>query len=406
MTMKNNTSKLFVTVGAAFALIFGVLVATPPQAHAFQLGQLIDPGCFFACDSGGGRTVKNITNYGNYQSPGGIVAGGNVTTGASSAGYGTSYGYNVPSNSATYNNYTYSSNYSAAPVVTTPTYSYYSNQPIAYAQPTYQPVYAQPAYPPLYVSCSANSDYGTVGAPVTWTAYASGGAGYYTYTWSGTDGLYGNGQSVYFTYQVPGYKTASVTVYSSGQTFTENCGNGISIGGAYYAQPVVAQPVPVPVYPVVVPKSTNYNGLDIGCYADPVTATPNQPVTWNVEVTGGVGPYSYSWTGTDGLSGSAASVIKYYSAAGTKNAVVTVTSADGRNSVHACSNSIKVRSTAAPKPAAKPTQTQTTTTSSNTGLSAAALFSLSSIPWGWVSVLVILVLFATVVYLLFNKPKI
>jgi hypothetical protein len=31
---------------------------------------------------------------------------------------------------------------------------------------------------------------------------------------------------------------------------------------------------------------------------------------------------------------------------------------------------------------------------------------LSNIPWGWVAVLIILVLFGTVLYLLFNKHKI
>jgi Mg2+ and Co2+ transporter CorA len=34
------------------------------------------------------------------------------------------------------------------------------------------------------------------------------------------------------------------------------------------------------------------------------------------------------------------------------------------------------------------------------------LFSLQNIPWGWVAILIILVLFATVLYLLFNKEKI
>ena len=38
-------------------------------------------------------------------------------------------------------------------------------------------------------------------------------------------------------------------------------------------------------------------------------------------------------------------------------------------------------------------------------LSAASLFSLANIPWGWVSILVILLLFATVLYLIFNKSK-
>jgi Mg2+ and Co2+ transporter CorA len=31
---------------------------------------------------------------------------------------------------------------------------------------------------------------------------------------------------------------------------------------------------------------------------------------------------------------------------------------------------------------------------------------LKNVPWGWVAILIILVLFATVVYLIFNRPKI
>ncbi len=405
MNMNHNTSKLFVTVGAAFALVFGVFMASPAQAHAFSVGQLIDPACFFACDNngGGGHNTRIVNNYGNFHSPGGTVVNGNVTTtspapytGGSNGGGNNNYYYTNYSSAPS--SPTYSYNYNPAPVYTYgSTYSYYS-------QPSYQPVYSQPvyysqpAYTPVYVSCSADTSYATVGSPVTWSAYASGGNGYYTYSWSGTDGFYGNGQYAYYNYQYPGYKTASVTVYSNGQTYTQGCSNGVSVS----APIVYAQPVPVPVY-----RSSNYNGLDVGCYADPSTASVNQPVTWNVEVTGGAGPYSYSWTGTDGLTGSAASIIKYYSSAGSKNAVVTVTSADGRNAVHACSNTVTVKSKAAPapKPVVQTVPTPPQPLQANP-LPAASFFSLAYIPWGWVSVLVILVLLGAVLYLIFNKSKI
>jgi hypothetical protein len=51
-------------------------------------------------------------------------------------------------------------------------------------------------------------------------------------------------------------------------------------------------------------------------------------------------------------------------------------------------------------------QVQPNTNQNPNGLSAAALFSLKNVPWGWVAILIILVLFATVVYLIFNRPKI
>lgn len=433
-TMENNTSKLFVTLGAALALVFGVFAAAPSQARAFTPEQFIDPGCFFLCSSsggsghsgsgssGGGKVVNNYYN-GNYHSPGGtVITGGSTVTTPSSYGYngGSSYSYN-PSGSNTNIAY-YNTNYSApspsptyvynytnqVPVYTYgSTYSYYGQPTVQqnnYVQPVYvpqQPIYAQPQYSPVYVSCSVSSAYAAVGSSVTWSAYATGGNGYYTYSWSGSDGFYANGQYAYFSYQYPGYKTASVTVYSNGQSYTQQCSSSVNVS----APIVVAQPVPV--YPAGYVTS-NYSGLDVGCYADPINAGINQPVTWNVEVTGGAGPYAYSWTGTDGLTGTTASVIKFYSSSGAKSAVVTVTTPDGRSAVHACSNSVTVKSNAAPAPkpvVQQPAPVQQPQQQGN-GLSANALFSLASIPWGWISILVIILLFGTVLYLIFNKSKI
>jgi hypothetical protein len=274
-----------------------------------------------------------------------------------------------------------------------PTYPTYPTYPVYPTYPTY------PAYSALYVTCTVSTTYANTGAPVTWNAYPSGGNGSYTYVWSGTDNLYGSSQSVYYTYQTTGPKTASVTVYSTnGQSMTQNCGT-TNIGG-YYAQAV-------PVYTGV--AYNNNNGLDVACYVDPTTARVNQPVTWRAEVTGGAAPYTYSWSGSDSLSGSDSSTIKYYSTTGDKSAIVTVKSADGRTATRACSTTATVRSASVAAPVrtvTPPVQVQPTQTQSNNGLSAAALFSLKNVPWGWVAILIILVLFATVVYLIFNRPKI
>lgn len=245
------------------------------------------------------------------------------------------------------------------------------------------------------VSCSANTSRTTIGNSVRWTARVSGGNSY-NYTWDGTDNLRGSSQSIYITYDRTGQKYASVKVHSNGRTITRSCSNSVVIDGSNNNY------------------NTNYNSntnndLDVACFADPVSARINQPVTWRTEVVGGSAPYTYSWTGSNELSGSESAIIKYYSTAGDKNAIVTIKSADGRSTTRACSNSLTIRSastgnsstvTPAPKPADIDKNTD------DNGLSAASLFSLKNVPWGWVAILIILVLFATVVYLIFNRQKI
>lgn len=64
--------------------------------------------------------------------------------------------------------------------------------------------------------------------------------------------------------------------------------------------------------------------LTASCSASPTSASINQPVTWSVTASGGTTPYTYAWSGTDGLSGSGASVQKSYTSPGPKTASVTV----------------------------------------------------------------------------------
>jgi hypothetical protein len=47
-------------------------------------------------------------------------------------------------------------------------------------------------------------------------------------------------------------------------------------------------------------------------------------VTWTASATGGTSPYTYSWTGSDGLAGNTSSVSKLYSSAGVYFATTTV----------------------------------------------------------------------------------
>ena len=315
------------------------------------------------------------------------------------------------------NNNSYNRTYYNAPATYAPATYAQSNY---YGQPNYNnQYYTQPNYyTPLGVTCSANAQSVGTGSNVTWTAYPSGGTGYYTYSWTGTDGLYSSNQTANFTYSTAGDKTASVTVYSNGQSVRQYCSNTVNVYYGYggYSTGYSNNNYPV-TYPVVnqpIVLAAPNSGLDIGCYSDPMNAAINQPVTWNVEVTGGAGPYIYSWTGSDGITGSQSSSIKYYSKTGTKSAIVTVTSADGRTASRACSNALtvgKTKSYVATKsaPAVKATTQSNSAVApqaSNNGQAAASLLSLSNVPWGWIAILIILVLFFTVMYLLFNKQKI
>jgi len=262
-----------------------------------------------------------------------------------------------------------------------------SNGVNIYQDTVYYPPYIPPYNPPQYypnlsVSCSVNTTFAPIGTSVTWTAYAFGGNGSYTYNWTGTESLYGYAQSIYRSYNNVGQKYASVTVHSDGQTITRDCSNSLTVG----ARTIV----------YAAPKH-----LDIGCFADPTNLKVNQPVTWSAEVTGGSAPYTYSWSGSDGLSGNQRAVTKYYGTTGNKSAVVTITSADGKTGTRACSNAAIVKSGATTVVAKKPVTQAATST-----IVASPVFAFPNIPWCWIAVFVIIILFITILYLLFNKSKI
>ncbi len=308
-----------------------------------------------------------------------------------------------------------------SPVIVRPVYvsqPVYDTQPVIVQQPVYvsQPVVVQ-QYQPLTSSCSASVSYNISGqATVVYTANPSGGNGYYNYSWTGAEDFSGSHRSASKTYYTPGYKYASVTVSSNGYTTTVSC-NPVNITFPYntYYQPVYQQPI---YQNINQPVYVNSNSLDIGCFVDPTNAKVNQPINWTAEVSGGMAPYTYSWTGSDGLTGTQSSVIKYYSTTGSKSAVVSVTSADGKVGTKACSNAINITSTykapvvakatktEAPVVVSQPVVTKNDLTPTNSNMTANTILSLGNVPWGWVAVVIILVLFFTVMYLLFNKKKI
>jgi hypothetical protein len=170
-----------------------------------------------------------------------------------------------------------------------------------------------------------------------------------------------------------------------------------------YYQPQVAVNYQTQQYPQYQVINQTTNGLNISCSVDSSSVTINQPVTWTATVTGGAAPYTYSWSGSDGLSGSQASIIKYYGSSGYKVATVSVTSADGSTNTHTCENAATVRNPGSRNYIQRentPVTQPATTTNPN-----AAAAGLINIPWGWIAFLIILVLAITIAYLLFTETK-
>ncbi|MFA6190017.1 MAG: hypothetical protein WC711_00665 [Candidatus Staskawiczbacteria bacterium] len=88
--------------------------------------------------------------------------------------------------------------------------------------------------------------------------------------------------------------------------------------------------------------------ITVTCSADKTSALLNTPVVWTAVASGGSGSYTYSWSGTDSLSGSTVSVSKSYQSVGTKTASVIATSGGNSSPATSCSNNVNVYSLGAP----------------------------------------------------------
>lgn len=80
--------------------------------------------------------------------------------------------------------------------------------------------------------------------------------------------------------------------------------------------------------------------LAVSCAANPNPALLRETVVWSPGVGGGTAPYSYSWSGTDGLSGNTESVTKSYTTFTPKQATVVVTDAQGASGSATCNLTI------------------------------------------------------------------
>jgi hypothetical protein len=352
---------LKVTVFCAFLLI-GVTLVAPKPAHAIILDRLFEnappgPHCLFMDCNNTNNSQPSVVN--------------NVVN---------------SNNSNSFNNNT-------APITGTVNYQSGTSGRATINQTTpYASVQTTPYVAPAQSSSNTNYNYN----------YNSGGGTNYVQTPVYTQPNYYYTQPNY--YAQPNYyytQPQSVpTYYYQPTNYTTP-----------YQYPVYTQPQPTYYQPV-----SYVQGIQIACGADTATARVGVPVTWSAEAlynNSAIG-FAYSWSGTDGLYGYQSSAIMTYYTTGTKSAIVTVTAPNGETQSKVCSNTVSVKSTAAapvkkiaqaPKPSPIPPQI-VYVPAPQPPMTAASLFSLGNVPWGWIGILIILVLIGMILYLMFNHKKI
>lgn len=235
--------------------------------------------------------------------------------------------YNEPS--YTYSQPSYSfSDYSYGSGCTSCSYGGYTYTPppqIVYV-PTPQPVVPPVVRPALDAYCVISPNNLYINDTVTISGSASGGTGSYTYNWSGSDGISGYSQTITGRFTSIGSKTVSLTVTSGAQSVTRTCNAYVNQNNNYnYGYNY----------------NYNYTNLTATCSALPSNANIGDNIVWTVYPNGGNGSYTYSWTGTDGLSyGNAYQIQQRYTTPGTKIATVIVYSSNGQSVTATCNANI------------------------------------------------------------------
>ena len=86
-------------------------------------------------------------------------------------------------------------------------------------------------------------------------------------------------------------------------------------------------PIKPEMTPTMTPTTTRTpeSKLSASCYSNPSQPMVGETVNWQVSRSGGVSPYTYKWSGTDGLAGNSSLARKIYYSKGTKAATVTIT---------------------------------------------------------------------------------
>ena len=190
----------------------------------------------------------------------------------------------------------------------------------------------------LDASCTISPNNININDTVTISGNATGGSGSYSYIWSGSDGISGSSQVITGRFTSYGSKVVSLTVTSGSQTITRSCNAYVNQNYNYnYNQNYNYG------YNYNYNNGYNYNyaPLSATCSASPVNANVGDNVVWTVYPVGGNGTYTYTWSGTDGLSyGNAYQIQQRYTTPGTKTATVTVYSTNGGSITATCSTNI------------------------------------------------------------------
>ena len=216
-------------------------------------------------------------------------------------------------------------------------YTYTQPPQIVYnppVQPPYYPPVTPPTYNTLNASCSINPSNVYINDTVTLSGSASGGTGSYSYYWSGSDGISGSSQVITGRFTSIGSKTVSLTVTSGIQTVTRSCNAYVNSNYNYNNNNNYNNNYNYGY-------NNNYSNLTATCSSQPSNANVGDNVVWTAYPTGGNGTYTYSWTGTDGLSyGNAYQIQQRYTVPGTKSATVTVYSSTGQTVTAVCNANI------------------------------------------------------------------
>lgn len=204
-----------------------------------------------------------------------------------------------------------------------------------YLQPMFFDTVSTPCAlePEITTTANGSPNPALVNQQVTWIAAVpqTSCSSPFTYSWSGTDGLSGSGQSVTKTYATTGTKDATVTISATGCQTSE-----------IVATPVTVNPIPSP--------------LSLTCTATPSNIVEvGQAATTTATVTGGGGvpPYTYSWTSSPAASSATGQTSQIYhplyNTVGMKNVNVTVTdSTTPIPKTGSCSSAVQLKVIAKP----------------------------------------------------------
>ncbi|MEX0935017.1 MAG: PKD domain-containing protein [Candidatus Paceibacterota bacterium] len=136
------------------------------------------------------------------------------------------------------------------------------------------------------------------GQEVFWRVEPSGGSAVYEYEWSGSEGLSGHQRNTSITYRTEGSKWAEVTIISGDERAIVGCPH----------------------------VSVEYPPLRGSCNVSTTASNERIRTQWGADVVGGDGAYTYSWSGSDGLSSNQTSVSKTYTTTGEKRVQVRISS--------------------------------------------------------------------------------